>query len=130
MEFTQEYSPTEQDEKTILIVEDDSNIGLSLCEILSQETPHKALWVSDGMQALRLVKTTKPNLCITDYWLPSINGIEFYDRLHEMKDLADTPTILISAHLPEHEVRKRQLIGIHKPFEIDELLDAVQRLLA
>jgi hypothetical protein len=43
MEFTQEYSPTEQDEKTILIVEDDSNIGLSLCEILSQETPYKVL---------------------------------------------------------------------------------------
>jgi len=117
-------------EKNILIVEDDADIGLLLCELLSQETPYKAIWVSDGMQALQLARTTKPDLCITDYWLPSINGIELYDRLHEMKDLANTPTILISAYLPEHEVEKRQIIGVHKPFEIDDLLNIIEHLLA
>jgi DNA-binding response OmpR family regulator len=117
-------------EKNILVVEDDTDIGLLLCDLLSQETPHKAVWVSDGMQALQLASTMKPDLCITDYWLPSINGLELYDRLHEMKDLADMPTILISAYLPEHEVKKRRIVGIHKPFEIDDLLNIIERLLA
>lgn len=119
-----------KNEKNILIVEDDSDIGLLLCELLSQETPYKAIWVSDGMQALQLASTMKPDLCITDYWLPSINGIELYDRLHEMKDLANMPTILISAYLPEREVEKRQIVGINKPFEIDDLLNTIERLLA
>lgn len=131
MEF-REPPPTNhnENEKSILIVEDDTDIGLLLCELLSQETPYKAIWVSDGMQALQLASTMKPDLCITDYWLPSINGIELYDRLHEMKDLANVPTILISAYLPEHEVEKRQIVGMHKPFEIDDLLDTIERLLA
>ncbi|HEY7417049.1 MAG TPA: response regulator, partial [Ktedonobacteraceae bacterium] len=58
-------------EKSILIVEDDPDIGLLLCELLSQETSYKAIWVSDGMQALQLASTMKLDLCITDYWLPS-----------------------------------------------------------
>ena len=131
MEF-RESPPTHHNEKekSILVVEDDADIGLLLYELLSQETPYKAIWVSDGMQALQLASTMKPDLCITDYWLPSINGIELYDRLHEMKDLANMPTILISAYLPEHEVEKRQIVGMHKPFEIDDLLNAIERLLA
>lgn len=120
----------DKNEKNILIVEDDTDIGLLICELLSQETPYKAIWVSDSMQALQLASTMKPDLCIIDYWLPSINGIELYDRLHEMKDLANMPAILISAYLPEHEVKKRQIVGIHKPFEIDDLLDTIERLLA
>ena len=67
---------------------------------------------------------------ITDYHLPHINGIELYDRLHSTDDLANTPAIIMSAYLPEEEVRKRHLISLSKPFELDELLDTVEKLLA
>ena len=117
-------------DKIILVIEDDDSIGTLLVEALSQETPYKALLVTDAFQALKAIHQVKPCLFITDYHLPHINGIELYDRLHSTDDLANTPAIIMSAYLPEEEVRKRHLISLSKPFELDELLDTVEKLLA
>ena len=118
------------DDKTILVVEDDASIGTLLVEALAQETPYSAMLVTDGIQALNVAHNVKPCLFITDYWLPHINGLELYDRLQATKDLADTPTIIMSAYLPEQEIRKRNLIGLNKPFDLDEFLEVVEKLLA
>jgi len=71
-----------------------------------------------------------PNLFILDYRLPSMNGIDLYDQLHTVKGLEDTPGIMLSAYLPKHEIEKRSLVALSKPFELDELLDTVEKLLA
>lgn len=114
----------------ILVIEDDDSIGTFLVEALSQETPYKTMLVTDGFQALQLVHKVKPSLVITDYRLPSMNGLELCDMLKSMQPLKDTPTIIMSAHLPVQEVRKRNLIGLNKPFELDDLLNTVERLLS
>ena len=114
----------------ILVIEDDDSIGTFLVEALSQETPYKAMLVTDGFQALQLVRIVKPSLVITDYRLPNMNGLELYDMLKSMHPLKDTPTIIMSAHLPMQEVRKRNLVGLNKPFELDDLLNTVERLLS
>ncbi|EFH87498.1 response regulator [Ktedonobacter racemifer] len=123
-------APQSAEDKTILIVEDDDYIGSMLVEALRQETPYRPLLVNDGMQALTLVKQVKPCLIITDYRLPLMNGIELYDRLHTLNELAETPTIMMSAYLPpQEEMRKRNLVALNKPFELDEFLDKVDSLL-
>ena len=114
----------------ILVVEDDDSIGTLLVEVLSQETPYKALLVTDAFQALKTVSHIKPCLFITDYRLPHMDGIELYDRLQSTDELADTPAIIMSAYLPVEEVKKRRLVSLNKPFELDELLDTVEKLLA
>ena len=114
----------------ILVIEDDDSIGTFLVEALSQETPYKAMLVTDGFQALQLVRIVKPSLVITDYRLPNMNGLELYDMLKSMQPLKDMPTIIMSAHLPMQEVRKRNLVGLNKPFELDDLLNTVERLLS
>ena len=117
-------------DEPILVIEDDDSIGTLLVEVLSQETPYKALLVTDAFQALKTVLRIKPCLFITDYRLPRMDGIELYDRLHSTHDLADTPAIIMSAHLPEEEIKKRSLVSLRKPFELDELLDTIKKLLA
>ena len=114
----------------ILVVEDDDSIGTFLVEALSQETPYRALLVSDGVQALQLVNTVKPCLFITDFRLPHMNGLELCDSLKSMQSFKDIPTILMSAHLPMQEVQKRNIVGLNKPFELDDLLSIVERLLS
>ncbi|WP_246039117.1 response regulator [Dictyobacter alpinus] len=115
--------------KTILVVEDDDSIGSLLVDALSQETAYTTILVTDGLQALRVMCTLKPCLVITDYLLPYMDGIELFDRVHAMAAMANVPTILMSADMPEKEVGKRDLIGLAKPFELDELLDTVEDLL-
>lgn len=112
----------------ILVVEDDENIGTFVVQALASETPYKPVLVTDGFQALKVVDQVKPRLFITDYRLPHMNGIELYDRLRPKID--DTPTIIMSAYMPEHEVRQRKLVSLNKPFELDDLLNTIERLLA
>jgi CheY-like chemotaxis protein len=116
--------------KTILIVEDDDSIGTFLIDVILQETPYKAMRVRDGFQALTAAHNLKPALFITDYRLPSMDGIELYDQLHLTQDLANTPVIIMSAYLPEQEIKERHMVCLSKPFELDDLLNTVERLLA
>jgi DNA-binding response OmpR family regulator len=131
MQSLQQHSNTHHSspEKIILVVEDDDNIGSMLLETLSQETPYKPVLVNDGFEALEAVRSTKPDLFITDYRLPNMNGIELYDRLRHTRNFDNTPTIIMSAYLPVDEVRKRRLIGLSKPFEIDEFLETIEKLI-
>jgi DNA-binding response OmpR family regulator len=113
-----------------LIVEDDEEIGYFLSLAVTQETPYQAILVPDGMQALYATKYIHPSLLIIDYWLPGMNGIELFDRIHSFKELEDTPALIISASLPKKELEHRDLVGIEKPIELDTFLQTVQNLLA
>lgn len=116
-------------EKTILIVEDDDSIGEMLVEALSLETPYKTIRVSNGMEVLQVLHHLRPSLFITDYRLPLMNGLELYDRLHLTAASADIPTIIMSAYLPEEEIKKRHLVSLSKPFDLDDFLETVDRVL-
>ncbi|GLV57759.1 hypothetical protein KDH_45950 [Dictyobacter sp. S3.2.2.5] len=114
--------------KTILLVEDDINIGEVLQQAITQETSFVVILVPDGFQALQMVKEIRPNLFILDYQLPRMNGIELYDRLHVIEELAHVPALMLSAHLPRHELNKRHLQGMSKPIDLDDFLQTIEDL--
>jgi CheY-like chemotaxis protein len=129
MRFTMtdgEGSPTI---KTVLIVEDDQDIGSFILRAILDETLHQAILVTNGQKALETVKNVKPNLLILDYHLPRMNGIELYDLLHALEELEHVPAILMSARLPKAEARKRKLACLEKPFELDTLLKTIDELI-
>ena len=117
--------------KTILIVEDDENIGEFLVRALTSETPCEVLWVPDAVQALEAVKTLKPSVLLLDFHLPGLNGLELYDRLHHISELEHVRGVMISASAPSaQEMRKRNLIHVKKPFDLNDLLDLLDELLS
>ncbi len=116
--------------KLIFIVEDDPIMEEFLVQALSEETPYLVTAVANGFEALEVVKDVTPHLFLLDYLLPGMNGLELSDRLHSREDLAEVPTIMYSTNLPTKELQQRQITGLSKPFELDELLSAIERLLA
>ncbi len=124
--------PVQQENATskfILVVEDDLDIGRLLVQVLTLETSYRATLFSDGFTALKAIANLKPNLCILDYQIPRMNGLELYDRIHAMEELKDVPVIMMSAQLPQREVEKRNIIGIHKPIDLNDFLNIVEKLL-
>ncbi|TMD60025.1 MAG: response regulator [Chloroflexi bacterium] len=115
--------------KTVLIVEDDQDIGSFILRAILYETSYQAIHVTDGYQALETVNTVIPNLLLVDYHLPRMNGIELFDRLHTRKELEHVPVIMISARLPKEEARKRKITCLEKPFELDILLKTIDNLI-
>ena len=115
--------------KTVLIVEDDGDIGSFILRAILDETSHQAILVTDGQKAIETVKSVKPNLLILDYHLPRMNGLELYDHLHAHNELENVPAILMSARLPKYEARKRKIVCLEKPFELDTLLKTIDDLI-
>jgi CheY-like chemotaxis protein len=116
--------------KLIFIVEDDAIMEEFLVLAISDETPYQVIAFPNGFEALEAVKDIKPQLFILDYLLPGMNGLELYDKLHAIEEMADTPTIMYSTNTPTKELQKRKIIGIPKPFGLDEFLDTIEMLLA
>jgi DNA-binding response OmpR family regulator len=115
--------------KTILLVEDDTNIGEVLVQAITQETSYLAVLASDGFEALKCIENLTPNLFILDYQLPRMNGIELYDKLHAIDKLANVPTIMMSARLPQQELAKRSITPMNKPIDLDDFLQTIDQLL-
>jgi len=116
--------------KTILVVEDDPAIGEVLLWVVQDSTPYHVVLADDGMKALKLLEGVRPALCLLDYNLPSMNGIQLYDCIHSIRGLENVRALLMSANLPEHEMQERQLEGINKPFDLEELVRDIERLIA
>ncbi|TME65881.1 MAG: response regulator [Chloroflexi bacterium] len=115
--------------KTILVVEDDENIGELIVEAFIQETPYQAMLATDGKQALKIVQNVKPNVLLLDNNLPDMKGIELFDRIQVEKELENVPVLLMSANVPVQEVKKRNLFCLNKPFELNDLLQTIENLL-
>jgi DNA-binding response OmpR family regulator len=116
-------------DKAILLVEDDTTISELLLEIISQETHYQVFAVPDGPPAFDLVKHIKPGLLILDYWLPTIHGIDLYDKLHTIEGLEQVPTIMLSVNAPLREMNLRHITYIRKPFDIFKLLEAISTMI-
>jgi len=116
--------------QTILLVEDDVDIGEFIAQALNDETPYTVLHVTDGTRALEAANSVKPGLFILDFQLPGMNGIELHDRLHALKELENIPTLIISANFPSRkEMQQRQIAFLKKPFDLNDLFKIIEKLL-
>jgi two-component system response regulator (stage 0 sporulation protein F) len=115
---------------TILIVEDDPNIGLFLQQLIDEETPYHTTVVSDGPRALEKAQQIHPCLLLLDYRLPGMNGLEVYDRLQEKEDTCGVPAIMMSATLPTEELKRRGIYQLRKPMDIGNVIRMITHALA
>lgn len=116
--------------KKILIIEDNPDISKALSEVLSDcgHTTQMALNGKDGLD--HLITHERPDLIILDMFMPVIGGVEFRKRISEIPAFAFIPIIGMSADACG---QKRCLsCGIeyflHKPFELQELLEIVDQV--
>ena len=115
----------------ILIIEDDLCNGEFLVELLLEETPFYPIRVTDGFQALKFTQLLKPKLLICDYYLPKMDGITLYDRLHSNRELQDVPALIVSARLEGHEreIKERGLAALSKPFDLEDFFAAIENVM-
>jgi CheY-like chemotaxis protein len=116
------------DATTVLVVEDDMNVGSLLVSIIEEELLYRVALAINAYEALAIVEHTRPHLFILDYQLPGMNGLQLYDHLHVLPGLEQVPGLVISANAPVNEIKKRHLWYLKKPFELNELLDVTERL--
>ena len=85
----------------------------------------------NGRQALALLSAERPDLVVTDYMMPHVNGLELIQQIRADAALAGLPVILTSAALPpEIDVAGIAQGFVRKPYRIDTLTTLIEQLLA
>ncbi|MCP5413095.1 MAG: response regulator [Chromatiaceae bacterium] len=121
--------------KTVLIVDDEPNIVLSVAFLMKREG-HTVLTASDGQEALETLVATSPDLMILDVMMPRKNGFEVCSEVRVNADprIARMPILMLTAKGREAEMKKGLSLGadayITKPFSTHELVAKVNELLA
>ena len=115
----------------VLLVDDERLLLVSLTRALQVKRPE---WVietaSDGVEAMRLLKSQHVDLLITDVQMPGMDGFALLMQVRKDPYLAGLPLILISAQDDRSSVRKGMFSGaddyLTKPFSADELIQTVE----
>ncbi len=117
-------------EKTILIVDDDQDIGEVLRSIIVDQTDYRVVWIAESDLALEAAPHLKPSVILLDYMMPTLDGLKLFDYMQELEHIRGVPVILISAKasLPFDQLKARGIYCLRKPFEMDEFLNLLRKL--
>jgi CheY-like chemotaxis protein len=113
----------------ILLVDDDPSIQGAISMLLQREGFTVAC-AGNGQQALDLLSTSqRPALILLDMLMPVMNGLEFRIAMQQDRRLAGIPVVVLSATpgAEEHPNLPPPQAVMPKPFDIDQLLDVVER---
>ena len=119
--------------KTILIVED-NELNMKLFHDLLEAHGYNILQTRDGMEALRLARSAKPDLILMDIQLPEVSGLEVTKWIKEDEELKTIPVIAVTAFAMKGDEEKIREGGceayIAKPISVAHFLATVQKFLS
>ncbi len=118
---------------TILIVDDEEDIRELIAVNLLREEDYKLLEAVNGLEALHLAKTRRPDVIILDLMLPEMDGLTVFRNLREDPRTKSTPVIMLTARGRLEEKITGLELGaddyLAKPFSPKELMLRVRNLL-
>jgi DNA-binding response OmpR family regulator len=131
--------PIPQRMKTVLVVDDDSDIRTLITWKLSL-AGYATLGAADGEAAVAAAQGrspdapgVRPDIVLLDWTMPRMSGIEVCEALRAEPSTADLPIILLTAKAQEFELARGLAAGaddyIVKPFSPNDLLGRISALL-
>jgi len=119
----------------ILVVEDDPQIQHLIMKTLEAEG-YRVIGASRGLEALKLIKSKKPDLLVLDAMLPEVHGFEICRKIKESRKFGHVPVLMISAMYRGWRIAEdiTNTYGVNafleKPFRVADLREKVTNLLA
>lgn len=113
----------------ILVVDDTPALRTLLVDALV-DAGFEAQGAENGLAALALSTEWRPDAIVLDIMMPIMDGPSFLRARRERPGLRDVPVLVLTAQ-PAHD---RSLNGLdatvilRKPYDLDELLDAIRAL--
>lgn len=116
----------------VLVVEDKAENMELLVEYLLRPNGYIPISATDGEEGLHRALIEKADLIILDLKMPKMSGMEVLEALKEKG--CTTPIIMVTAYGSEEVVRNAFRLGVaayvSRPFEIDAMLEAIDRALS
>jgi len=123
----------ESGKRKILVVDDDQELVDLIVDVLEKDGRFEVRPVNNGFDAGMMVKQYHPDLIVLDVMLPDINGREVCQRVRSDKTMDDVKIICISGMIENDKIEDLKAAGandfLHKPFEVETLIDRIGALL-
>lgn len=116
----------------ILVVDDNPTILKLLCASL--EKCGEIVTATDGADAFRKTLESKPDLIISDYTMPVMDGRAFFDTLRTREETQNIPFVFVASQQEIDERLRMDREGVEdyfvKPFFARDLAQQVHRITA
>src|SRR6476620_3430165 len=118
--------------KRVLLVDDDAEIIEAIRYAL--ETKGFQIFIArDGNQGLAMAESEDPDLVIIDMMMPKRSGFLVLEKLRRTREVP-VRVIMITANEGSRHKAYAEMLGVddylRKPFAMDKLVEAVERLLS
>lgn len=117
---------------SILIVEDDRDLcNYLICNL--QVLFEEVYEAHDGMEALPILTSRRPQIVLSDIKMPRMNGFELCRYIKQKPDLNYMPVILLTSCVDDTSMEEGYKMGaeayITKPFDMDLLFIQIQNIM-
>lgn len=117
---------------TVVMVDDDEFQRKIVSKILEEEN-YRLVFAAGGVEALSVLRKTRPDLILMDIMMPDMDGLEVMRQMKTVPRLADIPIIMITGKSEKNIVTESLKAGatgfVVKPFARDTLLGKVAKVL-
>jgi DNA-binding response OmpR family regulator len=115
----------------VLIADDEPDIVETIKCIL-EARGHQVFEANDGMEALDHARNSNPDIIFLDVMMPKLDGYKVCRMLKFDSQYQNIPVILLTARASSQDMSIGEEVGadvyLTKPFDVDEVLDLVDRL--
>ena len=115
-----------------VLVADDNDVAQRLCRRVLEKAGYNVLIAPDGLQAVEVALSQRPNMILMDVAMPGIDGIEAMRRIKA--EIPDQPIVIASAHSMASDRERFLAAGaddiLSKPFRLADLVAIVAKLTA
>ena len=129
--FTLTFAKQERTEcKKVLIVDDQKGNQLILSRFMKRIAENsETIFAETGKEALELMRTVRPDLIMTDYHMPTMNGLEFLKKIRSDETVKNTPVIIISGDEVDYFIEADPLTQtLRKPIVFTDLKQTMERI--
>ncbi|NUN69172.1 MAG: PAS domain S-box protein [Bacteroidetes bacterium] len=116
--------------KKVLVVDDQVGNRLIISRFMKRISEGSEIFFAEtAKEALTMMATNVPDLIITDYHMPQMNGLEFLRAVRNDERTKNMPVILVSgANLEEHVHTDMMTKILRKPINFNELKGVMQTI--
>ena len=118
--------------KTVLIVED-NELNMKLFHDLLEAHGYATVGTRNGVEAIELARSHRPDLILMDIQLPEVSGLEVTKWIKDDPDLNAIPVIAVTAFAMKGDEQRIRQGGceayISKPISVSSFIDTVRQFI-
>jgi len=115
----------------IVVADDSGTMRMMFKQILNKAGFENLVMAVDGADGLEKVKTEKPDLVVSDWNMPNMDGLEFLQELRKIDEFKDLPFIMATAQADKGQQITIMDAGasghVPKPFDEEQIKKGIEK---